>query len=196
MDTIEIKEIPIRRRNLDFEILRINYQFNIDLLRDIVSNMSLRFKPVLKDGYNTYSGLGLQFHDSTNPIYDCVEQSSFISPEGKSILNRPESPYAFTEKNELGKELSFIFDVFDSIKLFRGRILHAQPGHRHAEHVDGRLDCRIHIPVFTNRYSLMYFGDKPYHLPADGSSYLCNTSRPHHFVNLGETERSHIVFLV
>jgi hypothetical protein len=196
LELIPIKDIVQRRKQLDFEILKIKCHFQITKLQHIIAEIFEKYKPILKDGYSTYSGIGLQFSDLKNSIYDSVEQTSYISPLGNEVQYRAHCSYDFCEKNELAYRFSEVFDVFSDLNLYRGRILTAAPGHRHAEHTDGPRDCRIHIPIVTNPHSLMYFGKKSYHLAADGAAYLCNTSIPHHFVNLGNNERIHLVFVV
>lgn len=193
---IPIEQIQSRRQHLDFEIIPIRWRFDLNQLKEKTLRILSEHPPILKDGYSTYSGVGLHYSNAENPIYDCVEQSSFISPLGEIHRVRPEPPRAFTKKNILAEEFSEVFDAFKDLTLYRGRLLKAEPGHIHAEHIDGPRDCRIHIPIITNRYSLMYFGDRPYHMPADGTAYLCNTSRPHHFVNLGQEDRIHLVFII
>lgn len=196
METIQTSMIWDRRTKLDFEILEINIQFDLHFLQTTIRDILKEYLPIKKDGYKTYSGLGLQYSDPNNPIFDCVEQTAFLDSSGKGRFDRPQVAGDFLHKNELAQRLSFVFEAFPSINLFRGRILQAAPGHVHKTHTDGPIDCRIHIPVFTNDKCVMHFEKTSYHLPANGKAYLCNTSRPHYFENMGNGDRIHIVFVI
>lgn len=171
---------------------------NIDIprLRTCVNAIYEKFQPALKDGYDTYGGIGLQYSDARNPVYDAVEQTSYTDPSGITTHFRPVSPRDFSRRNKIGDYVGFVFDAFPGVPLFRARILRASPGHVHAEHIDGPTDCRIHVPVITNKFCLFYFGDKPFYLPADGSAYLINTSLIHQVVNFSKEERTHFVFVL
>lgn len=54
---------------------------------------------------------------------------------------------------------------------------------------------RIHLPVITNVQCLMCFpvDQVMRHLPANGMSYMVNTTAPHTFINCSVEQRIHIV---
>lgn len=196
LELIPIDEIPKRRAKLDFEILKIKVSFDVTKLKMEAEEALKAFPPVPKDGYDEYFGLGLQYSDAANPIYDSVQQIADMEPSGKTIFYSTKMPEDFDRINMLGERFRFVFDTFPNLKLVRGRLLLAKSGHQLKEHVDGENDCRIHIPITTHPYALMYFDNRPYHMPADGSAYLINSSRPHHIVNFSPIDRLHLVFVI
>jgi hypothetical protein len=196
MQSIALNEIVNCRKKLEFEILKVEARIPIDRLKDEVSAILTEFRTVNKDGYLKYSGIGLQYANPADPLYDSVEQTVFFPIDAAATVHRSNSERDFVHKNILAARLNFLFETFKGIDLYRGRILCARPGHIHARHTDGRLSCRLHIPVITNDNAIMHLNKSAYHMKADGSAYLCNTSLPHHFENLGDTERVHIIFVL
>jgi len=194
METIGPNEISIRRTARDFRFLRIAAPIPFERLKSDVVEAVKKFRPIKKDGYQLYSGIGLQFIDSTNPIFDGVQQCKYFAADGSEVSYRPHLDCEFVDKNKIGLKLQYLYDVFQGVPLFRGRILIAQPGHVLDLHRDGEHSCRIHIPIVTNEKCHMQIDDEHVHMPADGSAYLCNTSLLHRFGNLGTEERIHIVF--
>jgi hypothetical protein len=83
---------------------------------------------------------------------------------------------------------------------FRARIMEALPGVEsggwHLDGYDGSI--RYHVPLITNEECYLQWRDnydeiKSFNLPADGSGYWVNTDVVHHFINLGDTIRAHII---
>jgi hypothetical protein len=52
---------------------------------------------------------------------------------------------------------------------------------------------RLHIPIYTNPGSLFITEEETVHFPADGDGYLVSVSQYHQAVNLGDTERVHML---
>ncbi len=191
---IELSEILPLCKSKNFDLLRINYKIgDIETIRNSVVTILDEHDLVKKDGYKTYEAIGMQYADESNPLYDAVQQTAFV---GGGAVQEYRKPMRYTEQNEIGKEFGFVYDLFSDlgIGLERGRVLKANPGHRHSDHLD--YDIRIHLPVITNPDCQMVYGDNQYHMPADGYIYLINGFRLHHFFNHGTTERVHLVWLI
>ena len=75
--------------------------------------------------------------------------------------------------------------------LGRTRVLKKEPRSTLSWHKDP--EPRLHIPIITNYGCRMVIDDRAYHMPADGSVYLTNTTKYHNFFNGGEEDRIHIV---
>lgn len=196
MEAVPLDSVFQRRLALDFDVLEItDVQFDIQYLQKTIRDILEEHIPMSKDGYKKYTGLGLQYADAEHPIHN-IEQLAFLKPGELDTEFLTRKAREYIHKNQLAKKMNMIFDTFKNINLFRGRILIASPGHTHAKHVDGKVDCRIHIPIFTNNKCIMHYDQRSFHLPANGKAYLCNTSRPHYFENKGTEDRVHIVFLV
>ena len=177
----------------DWHILRIDAQLDIDHYRTVTERVLEEHKLIEKDFYKTYEAIGLQYDDEENPLYDSVMMTA--SPSGK-VYNK--NPRVFSKINEIGRKYQKFFDrikfEFARCDVFRTRILVSKPLHLHAVHTDER-GCRLHFPITTHKHAIMWFGDDPYHMRADGSVYLCNTGLvPHNFGNLQrKLDRIHIV---
>ena len=86
----------------------------------------------------------------------------------------------------------YVYDEISNIyKLGRTRVLKKEPRSTLSWHKDP--EPRLHIPIITNYGCRMVIDDRAYHMPADGSVYLTNTTKYHNFFNGGEEVRIHIV---
>ena len=85
----------------------------------------------------------------------------------------------------------YVYDKLSKIyKLGRTRVLKKEPRSTLSWHKDP--EPRLHIPIITNYGCRMVIDDRAYHMPADGSVYLTNTTKYHNFFNGGEEDRIHI----
>lgn len=188
----EAQELVLAQEK-DWHIVRIDAQFDIDHYRDITAKIVEEKEFIEKDFYKTYTAIGLQYDDEENPYYDSVMMTA--SQSGRVYNKEPSVFYKF---NDLGSRYKDYFSrikfEFNKCNIFRSRILVSKPLHLHAQHIDER-GCRLHFPITTNRHAIMWFGDDPYHMRADGSVYVCNTGRVrHNFGNLQRKEdRIHLV---
>ena len=86
----------------------------------------------------------------------------------------------------------YVYDKLSKIyKLGRTRVLKKEPRSTLSWHKDP--EPRLHIPIITNYGCRMVIDDRAYHMPADGSVYLTNTTKYLNFFNGGEEDRIHIV---
>ena len=60
-------------------------------------------------------------------------------------------------------------------------------------HTDTGKIC-LHIPLITNPGCWFIYERRSFQMPADGSVYIVNNSRPHTFINSGENPRLHLTF--
>lgn len=68
-----------------------------------------------------------------------------------------------------------------------------QPNTAYNWHTDTGKIC-YHIPLITNPGSWFVYEHRSFYMPADGSVYIVNNSRPHTFVNAGNEPRIHLTF--
>ena len=95
-------------------------------------------------------------------------------------------------KNTYFKE---VFDVLSSrYKLGRVRILLKEPRSTLSWHKDP--ECRLHVPIITNKGCSMVIENVAKHLPADGKVWITNNTKYHNFFNGGEQARIHLVACV
>ena len=99
----------------------------------------------------------------------------------------------------INKELTgtYIESIIDTLQqdysIGRARIMRLEPRKCMSLHVD--LSKRIHIPVVTNTDALMIINNEIFHMPADGSAYLTDTTKRHTALNASKTnERLHLLF--
>jgi len=185
----------VKRPSTDWHIVRIDAGLDVERYWTLTEEIMSKYALIKKDFYETYEAIGLQHATDVDPLYESVLMTA--SPSGKQY--NPIQPRSFNKLNELGERYREYFDLLaekcEGLEVFRSRILVAQQLHLHAEHIDER-GCRLHLPLKTNRFAMMWFEDQPYHMRADGSVYLCNTGHvKHSFGNLTRKlgNRTHIV---
>ena len=89
-------------------------------------------------------------------------------------------------------ELDYTNAIIYDLKMFRTRIMIMKPKTCLSIHQDPAK--RIHIPIETNENSFLMIDQYAHHLFADGSAYLCDTTRPHTAINAGlDGNRMHLV---
>ena len=79
-------------------------------------------------------------------------------------------------------------------KLGRVRLLLKEPRSTLSWHKDP--ECRLHIPIVTNKGCSMVIENAAKHLPADGKVWITNNTKYHNFFNGGEQARVHLVACV
>ena len=79
-------------------------------------------------------------------------------------------------------------------KLGRVRLLLKEPRSTLSWHKDP--ECRLHIPIITNKGCSMVIENVAKHLPANGKVWITNNTKYHNFFNGGEQARIHLVACV
>ena len=88
-----------------------------------------------------------------------------------------------------------VFEVLNSrFKLGRVRLLLKEPRSTLSWHKDP--ECRLHVPIITNKGCSMVIENVAKHLPADGNVWITNNTKYHNFFNGGEQARVHLVACV
>ena len=89
-------------------------------------------------------------------------------------------------------ELDYTNAIIEDLELVRTRVMMFKPKTCLTLHVDPTK--RVHIPIETNENCFLMINQYAHHLFADGSAYLCDTTKLHTPINasLG-TNRMHIV---
>lgn len=195
--TIEEALEKMDKPDFRFHIVRVKAGLDIDFYKDLVKQAE-KIKPLIaKDGFDTYESLSLQYRDVENKYYDGTD---FNALNDGSVMSAKMDGYIDRSiKNEIGELFKPWFDYLDEnlngLHVYRTRILRTTPGHNAPMHIDESDSSRVHLPLETDRFNIMYFGNTPYHMRADGSIYFCNTgSLSHSFHNFsGKTTRTHLV---
>ena len=95
-------------------------------------------------------------------------------------------------------EKTYFKDVFEELskkfKLGRVRLLLKEPRSTLSWHKDP--ECRLHVPIITNKGCSMVIENVAKHLPADGKVWITNNTKYHNFFNGGEQARVHLVACV
>ena len=79
-------------------------------------------------------------------------------------------------------------------KLGRVRLLLKEPRSTLSWHKDP--ECRLHVPIITNKGCSMVIENVAKHLPANGNVWITNNTKYHNFFNGGEQARVHLVACV
>ncbi len=92
-------------------------------------------------------------------------------------------------------EKTYFKEVYETLikrfKLGRVRLLLKEPRSTLSWHKDP--ECRLHIPIITNKGCSMVIENVAKHLPADGTVWITNNTKYHNFFNGGEQARIHLV---
>ena len=95
-------------------------------------------------------------------------------------------------------EKTYFKEVYETLrkkfKLGRVRLLLKEPRSTLSWHKDP--ECRLHIPIVTNKGCSMVIENVAKHLPADGNVWITNNTKYHNFFNGGEQARIHLVACV
>jgi hypothetical protein len=181
----------IKVQNLKFDVEKLKQAFNqvlkikeFDNAGGVVSNISSislnRIKGNIQSTEGKYSwGRYWTIPDNNGQE---VERADAIDEEQ---FNEFVPDYNDTYFKHVYDKLSKIY------KLGRTRVLKKEPRSTLSWHKDP--EPRLHIPIITNYGCRMVIDDRAYHMPADGSVYLTNTTKYHNFFNGGEEDRIHIV---
>ena len=95
-------------------------------------------------------------------------------------------------------EKTYFKEVYEILskryKLGRVRLLLKEPRSTLSWHKDP--ECRLHVPIITNKGCSMVIENVAKHLPADGKVWITNNTKYHNFFNGGEQPRIHLVACV
>ena len=95
-------------------------------------------------------------------------------------------------------EKTYFKEVFEELskkfKLGRVRLLLKEPRSTLSWHKDP--ECRLHVPIVTNKGCSMVIENVAKHLPADGKVWITNNTKYHNAFNGGEENRIHLVACV
>ena len=95
-------------------------------------------------------------------------------------------------------EKTYFKEVYEKLskkfKLGRVRLLLKEPRSTLSWHKDP--ECRLHVPIITNKGCSMVIENVAKHLPADGKVWITNNTKYHNFFNGGEQARVHLVACV
>lgn len=88
-------------------------------------------------------------------------------------------------------ELPYLNSIMKKHRMFYSRLMLVKPKTCYSYHKDR---CkRIHIPLVTNEDAWFVLDKQIFHLPADGSVYLVDTTNMHTVVNTSSENRTHFV---
>jgi len=95
-------------------------------------------------------------------------------------------------------EKTYFKEVYETLSkkfnLGRVRLLLKEPRSTLSWHKDP--ECRLHVPIITNKGCSMVIENVAKHLPADGKVWITNNTKYHNFFNGGEQARVHLVACV
>lgn len=103
-------------------------------------------------------------------------------------LRKDESEYVYPLY-----DTPYINSILKKYNMYRTRVMRMIKGTAYGLHLDNTP--RIHIPLETNDNCLFIVDDVVYRLPANGTVYWVNTTKPHTAVNANTDRfiRTHIV---
>jgi hypothetical protein len=110
------------------------------------------------------------------------------------LQDTAENKYSILNEFFVGTYVEEVYNLLDQMfGVTRGRFMLLNK-HKRAYSYHSDLTPRIHIPISTDDYCMFIINDVVYKLPDVGQLYLVDTTKMHSALNLGYTERLHIVF--
>ncbi len=133
----------------------------------------------------------LEFNNVKNLLEDVVNHNN------KTLVQRK---FHLTKYNVADDVLSTLPYTSEIAKLLRTTLDYNSITYRSIEpntcynwHTDSGKIC-YHIPLITNIGCWFVYENRCFSMPADGSVYIVNNSRPHTFINSGSEPRIHLTF--
>lgn len=113
----------------------------------------------------------------------------------KNEIIRSETDFSYIVPGIKGTVFEKIINVLSTkYKLGRVRLMRLKPKSCMSWHTD--TEKRLHIPIETHDGAYLVINGEAYHLPADGSCYMADTTLPHTAFNAGLKPRIHLVACV
>jgi len=157
----------------------------VDFLRDLIAEATDLVQRIPFKNNQTQFSLQVQADDDCDWYGSCgrIQQADRKIDEKDFKFVHPELKGSAIEK----WLLSF------NVPVFRARLMVMNQRSTYSIHRDPTP--RIHLPLITNVQCLMCFpvAQVMKHLPADGTSYMVDTTAPHTFINCSAEQRIHIV---
>lgn len=132
----------------------------------------------------------------TLPKYD-----SQIYLQGDTFDMNPIEPtigekYLYVDNNEILYDkplfdIPYINSIIKKYNLVRTRVMRMKKKTCYYYHKDNTK--RLHIPVITNENCFLLVDEKLTHLPANGKTYIVDTTKMHTALNASKFDRIHIV---
>ena len=178
-----------------------NLNFNISRLRDDL-NKILENKKFNSPDVTHFGAIPInQIPNDENSIKgNCIRGKywTIADSSGKEVsrdIDIDESKYTQLIPDF---EKTYFKEVYETLnkkfKLGRVRLLLKEPRSTLSWHKDP--ECRLHVPIITNKGCSMVIENVAKHLPADGKVWITNNTKYHNFFNGGEQSRIHLVACV
>tara|TARA_A100000164_G_scaffold282994_1_gene255530 strand:+ start:312 stop:908 length:597 start_codon:yes stop_codon:yes gene_type:complete len=178
-----------------------NLTFDISRLREDLEKI-LRSKKFNSPGVTHFGAISInQIPNDESSIKDNNIRGRYwtIADEtGKEVSRDKEIDETKYTKLVPEFEQTYFKEVYETLreryKLGRVRLLLKEPRSTLSWHKDP--ECRLHIPIITNKGCSMVIENVAKHLPADGKVWITNNTKYHNFFNGGEQARIHLVACV
>ena len=178
-----------------------NLNFNISRLRDDL-NKILENKKFNSPDVTHFGAIPInQIPNDENSIKgNCIRGKywTIADSSGKEVsrdIDIDESKYTQLIPEFEKTYFKEVYEILSKkFKLGRVRLLLKEPRSTLSWHKDP--ECRLHIPIITNKGCSMVIENVAKHLPADGKVWITNNTKYHNFFNGGEQPRVHLVACV
>lgn len=185
--------------------IKLNTNFDIEKLKLYLDTVTSYSAPLMKKN-SAWGGWSITSSDGT--VQDGWQGgerlfAENISPEAQQKLQAEFKAKKFNIPTPLYTPL--IADIISQLgemdlEFLRIRIALLKPHdekesywHQDGKSADNYFKLRLHIPIITNEKCLFEYPDKKFHLPADGSAYIIEVSKPHRVLNLSNENRYHLM---
>jgi len=183
------------------DVQKLNFQFDIGKLKpslewvlnnaDInrVNQLCLTYAPWAKKHPDDYyyqgaGSLSYQYYATKNGVKRKPADPQLAEDDFFEFIDKAKHTYFYDVFKELNKHYT----------IGRMRIVKVHALHCLTLHKDPTK--RIHIPIISNAGNKLVVDDKAYFLPADGSAYMVDTTKPHTAFNAGLEHRYNLLCVV
>jgi len=174
-----------------------NLTFNINIIQQEVNNIIERYPLHMWDNQLCLTNSGaLDVHPYYHGCGGGFEYSPNQEPYQRLTRQYPinESLFMFWNNDIIDTYLfnTVYKQINQNYQVGRVRILKLAPKKCYSWHTDDQP--RLHLPVVTDVGCMMVVEDSAFHMPADGSVYWVDTTKPHCAFNGSAVDRYHLMF--
>jgi hypothetical protein len=180
---------------MQFEVKKLNIAVNLEKLQSYYNKVEKDFQHLCWKTNSSTVDNGVGGH-RVNDMYGWSIHSNALD------LSKPNPPYNIgLQKSDTYHWTELDFGIIEDFKqafpFGHGYSIAVHPpGTFINTHIDSDDWIKIHVPIYTGLYSYFFFKENEYHMQADSSMYLVNTTLEHGTNNRGNETRVHLLFKI
>ena len=185
----------------DDNVRKLEFKFDIEKLKEALKQL-LEMADINRDGQLSITHApdekphpdSIHYQGNGSLAYEWINRRDGKIGVERKFRDKVLSERAFTEFIPTLKH-TYFYEVYKTLsteyKLGRFRIMKLLPTQCYTWHMD--ITEHIHVPIHSNPGNKLVIGNNTYYLPADGSSYITDTTKFHTAFNGGMEDRFNIL---